>query len=140
MRGEKGFLILEILIAGLILTSSIAATMYLFRIGFDNLERANVSNTLSSKLPQAINLIKNLNMEDKSGAEDIGEGVTLKWEAKLLDQYRPITKIEEANILSTHELFIYKVDFKLSYKNTSREYKLNVLQSKTSGVSAEAIL
>ena len=44
MTGEKGFLVLEVLIAGLILTASIAASMYLFKMGFANLERANNSN------------------------------------------------------------------------------------------------
>jgi Tfp pilus assembly protein PilV len=43
----KGFLVLEILIAGLILTASIAATMYLFRVGTLYLEKVNQSNMLS---------------------------------------------------------------------------------------------
>ena len=34
---QRGFLVLEILIAGLILTASIAATMYLFRMGYEYL-------------------------------------------------------------------------------------------------------
>ncbi|MBP1713304.1 MAG: putative rane protein [Deltaproteobacteria bacterium] len=53
IRRGKGFIVIEILIAGLILTSSIAATMYLFRMGFEYLERANQSNVLASKLTQA---------------------------------------------------------------------------------------
>ncbi len=32
---------------------------------------------------------------------------------------------------SVHELFIYKVDFVLSYRNVSREYGLNVIKYKT---------
>ena len=43
MKKEKsrGFLVLEVLIAGLILTASIASAMYLFRMGFDHMERVN---------------------------------------------------------------------------------------------------
>jgi len=60
-----GFLVLEILIAGLILTSGIAATMYLFRMGFEHLERAKISNTLSAKLIQASGLIRTLDLQKK---------------------------------------------------------------------------
>ncbi len=55
---DSGFLILEVMIASLILTAGVAATMYLFRLGFQYLERANDSNLLSSKLPQVINYMK----------------------------------------------------------------------------------
>jgi len=36
---SSGFLILEVMIASLILTAGVAATMYLFRLGFQFLER-----------------------------------------------------------------------------------------------------
>ena len=60
---QLGFLVLEILIAGLILTASIAATMYLFRMGYNYLDKANQINVLSSKLIQASGLLKTLEME-----------------------------------------------------------------------------
>ncbi|MBP1718489.1 MAG: putative rane protein [Deltaproteobacteria bacterium] len=80
IRRGKGFIVIEILIAGLILTSSIAATMYLFRMGFEYLERANQSNVLASKLTQATGLIQTLDLQKKSGEEDIGGGISLKWD------------------------------------------------------------
>jgi len=125
-----GFIVLEILIAGLILTASIAATMYLFRMGFDYLERANQSNLLSSKLTQATGLIRTLDMQKNSGEEDIGEGVTLKWEARLLGASKPIKGEAEFAIPSLHELFLYRVNFSLNYKGIIREYQLNVFRYK----------
>ncbi len=131
MRGEKGFLVLEMLIAGLILTSSIAATMYLFRMGFEHLERINTSNTLSSKLPQVISFVKALDIGDKSGEADMGDNVWLVWNARLVDKSRPIFDTGEMMVPSMHELFIYRIDFVLSYRKVSREYGLNVFKYKT---------
>lgn len=131
MREEKGFLVLEMLIAGLILTSSIAATMYLFRMGFEHLERINTSNAISSKIPQAISLVKALDIGDKSGDADLGDNVWLVWHARLVDKSRPIFDTGEMMAPSMHELFIYKIDFVLSYRKVSREYGLNVFKYKT---------
>jgi len=126
----NGFIVLEILIAGLILTTSIAATMYLFRMGFDYLERANQSNLLSSKITQATGLIRTLDMQKSSGEEDIGEGVTLKWEARLLSASRPIKGWGEFSVQSIHDLLLYRVNFSLNYKGIVREYQLNVFRYK----------
>jgi len=126
----NGFIVLEILIAGLILTASIAATMYLFRMGFDYLERANQSNLLSSKLTQAAGLIRTLDMQKSSGEEDIGEGVTLKWEARLLARSKPIKGGGEFPIPSVHELLLYRVNFRLNYKGNVRKYQTDVFKYK----------
>ena len=128
---QQGFIVLDILIAGLILTSSIAATMYLFRMGFDYLERANQSNVLSSKLTQAAGLIRTLDLQKNSGEEDLGDDVTLKWKSQLLGDSKPIIMGEgEIPTQSTYELLLYRVDFSLQYKGNIREYQINVLRYK----------
>jgi len=127
---KEGFIVIDIMIAGLILTASIAATMYLFRMGFDYLERANQTNVLSSKLTQATGLIRALDMEKKSGEEDLGEGVTLKWDARLLDASRPVRGPGELSVSSVHELFLYRVLFSLNYQGIVQEYKVNVFRYK----------
>lgn len=127
---EKGFLVLEILIAGLILTASIAAAMYLFQMGYNYLEKANQSNTLSSKLMQATGLFRTLEIEKKIGVADMGGGVNLKWEAVLLNSSRPTWGGGEFAVTSAHQLFLYRVDFSLTYQNASREYRINVFRYK----------
>jgi len=127
---QQGFIVLDILIAGLILTSSIAATMYLFRMGFDYLERANQSNVLSSKLTQAAGLIRTLDLQKNSGEEDLGDDVTLKWKSQLLGFSKPIKGEGEMTIQSIHELLLYRVDFSLQYKGNIREYQINVFRYK----------
>jgi hypothetical protein len=128
IRRGKGFIVIEILIAGLILTASIAATMYLFRMGFEYLERANQSNVLASKLTQATGLIQTLELQKKSGEEDIGEGINLKWEARLLGSSRPNRGEADIPVPSIHELMLYRVDFSLRYKGMYREYQIHVFR------------
>jgi hypothetical protein len=126
----KGFIVLEILIAGLILTGSIAATMYLFRMGFDYLQKANESNLLSAKLTQATGLIRTLDLKKESGAEDVGEGVMLKWKARLLSSAKPVRGVDESSLPSVHELQLYRVDFSLNFRGIIRDYQINVFRSK----------
>ena len=129
--GNKGFIVVEILIAALILTSSIAATMYLFRMGFDHLERANQSNVLSSKLTQATGLIRTLDFQQELGEEDLGDDVTLIWKSKLLSSSKPMIKGEgEVSTQSPYELLFYHVDFSLQYKGNVRDYVINVFRYK----------
>lgn len=136
---QQGFIVLDILIASLILTASIAATMYLFRMGFDHLERANQSNVLSSKLTQATGLIRTLALEKKSGEEDIGEGVSLKWEARLLGASKPIKGWDEFSVPSPHELLLYRVYFSLHYKGTLWEHQSDVFKYKTLSSSEQML-
>ena len=121
---------MEILIAGLILTASIAASMYLFQLGYGYLEKTRKSNILSAKLIQAHSLIKTLSLDRKSGTEDLGDGVILKWEAKLLSSSRPIFGEGEFTVQSLHELFISQVDFTIQYKDLIRDYRINVFRYK----------
>ncbi len=129
---EKGFLVLEILIAGLILTASIAATMYLFQLGYGYLEKTRLSNVLSSKLIQAGGLFKTLELDRESGTEDIGDGVKLKWKSQLLGTSIPKSGGNESASQSAYELFIYRVDFTMLYQGMDRDYQINVFRYKTS--------
>ncbi|HUN55840.1 MAG TPA: hypothetical protein VMU29_11850 [Smithella sp.] len=138
MRQEKsqGFLVLEVLIAGLILTASIASAMYIFQMGFDHMERVNKVNLLSSKLLQAGSLFKIIELERQSGTEDLGDGVMMKWISHLVasnNHAAPETIFSRSVAVrknSTHNLFLYKVDFILEFKGLTREYHINVFRSR----------
>lgn len=133
----RGFLVLEILIAGLILTSGIAATMYLFRMGFEHLERAKVSNTLSQKLVQATGLIHTLDLDRKTGAEDMGDGVSLQWKAGLLSTVQPIAADTKGLTASLYELSLYQVNFILTFQGVSRDYSIHVFRYRTRAATGE---
>ena len=136
--------------ACLILTSAVAAGMYLFRTGFAHLDRANTSNVMSSKLPQAINVIRASDLGKTSGIEDMGDEVTLEWAATVLDSVKPggvgaptISPNMSASMSSSmypsmYEIFLYRVHMKLTYRKKSREYDLNVFRHRRTG-SPEAL-
>jgi len=125
----RGFLVLEILIAGLILTSGIAATMYLFRMGLEHLEKAKISNTLSTKLIQVSGLMQTLDLGKKGGIEEMGDGVNLVWDARRLASVQPIATAATGKISkSSYELSLYKVHFTLSLQGVVREYSLSVFR------------
>ncbi|MFO0753215.1 MAG: hypothetical protein U0411_07825 [Thermodesulfovibrionales bacterium] len=136
---EKGFLILEVLIAGLILTASIAATMYLFKMGFEHLARANDSNVLSSKLSSAAILLRSLDLGRKEGTEDLGDGVTLRWEAKLVEKSRPVYDTPEGSVQSPYEVFLYRVSLRLDFRKLNREYEMDVFRSVKTDVSTTEV-
>jgi hypothetical protein len=128
---EKGFLVLEILIAGLILTASIAATMYLFQLGYGYLEKTRTSNVMSSKLIQATGLFKTLELDRQSGMEDIGDGVKLKWKSRILSTSIPKVGGSEIAAQNVYELFIYRIDFTMLYRGMDRDYQINVFRYKS---------
>ncbi len=131
LKRNEGFLLVEILIAGLIITTSIAATMYLFQVGFRHLDKVNVSNQLSSKLSQSINLLKTIDPEEEEGIEDVGDGILLVWKAEVIERTRPSLVSTEGTREAAHELSLYKMSFQLRYNDAERDYEFNVLRYKT---------
>ena len=133
---NKGFLVLDILIAGVILASCIAATMYLYRVGYESLERANRLNILSGKALHSGSMLRTLISERPSGEEDLGEGVILKWQSKLLGraQARKVDIETGLGSFSLHELLLYRVDFSLKYRGYERSYQEDVFRYKTLNV------
>ncbi len=140
LLSSAGFLILEVMVASLILTAGVAATMYLFRMGFQYLEHAKDSNLLSSKLPQVVNYMKVLDMDVKSGTEDMGDNVIMHWDAKLLETVRPSVETGgsfQSKVPSSFNLYLYKVSVRLDHNKFDREYEINVFRSsRVAGLSA----
>lgn len=136
MNSKGGFLVLEVLIAGLILTASIGASMMLFRSGIENMERINRVNLISSKLLQAGAHLKIMDLEKKSGVEDLGDGVMMEWKAKIVATDKPSADAapeasEAARRNYSHDLFLYRVDFHLNYMGSTDEYSVDVFRSRS---------
>jgi hypothetical protein len=130
---NKGFLVLDILIAGVILASCIAATMYLFRVGFESLERANRLNLISEKALHSASMLRTFIAERPSGEEDLGEGVILKWQSKLIGRSQPrkVDNIDvDSLVLPMHELMLYRVDFSLNHRGYERSYQEDIFRYK----------
>ncbi|MBF0518436.1 MAG: hypothetical protein HQK92_01785 [Nitrospirae bacterium] len=122
---NKGFLVIEILISGLILTASIAASMYLFRIGYESLSRARDSNMISAKMPEIIDFLKNSDLVETKTSVDMGDDVILTWRATPIRQGKPSLII---NPIKDYSLTLYRIEFGVTYNRLGREYILNVLR------------
>ena len=134
-RDSKGFLLVDTLIAGLIITASIAATMYLFRVGFESLGRANDANLLSSKVPTMVQMARLADPSQGEGKEDLGDGVLARWQIMLVS-HRKMQVEQEAGIVGAIETDLYKVTFTLSYKGALRTYEIFTLRwKKTQGTT-----
>ncbi|MBF0463917.1 MAG: hypothetical protein HQK88_01975 [Nitrospirae bacterium] len=122
---NNGFLVIEILISGLILTASIAASMYLFRIGYESLSRAQDSNMISAKMPEIIDFLKNADLAETKTSVDMGDDVILTWRATPIRQGKPSLII---NPIKDYSLTLYRIEFGVTYNRLGREYTLNVLR------------
>ena len=126
---KKGSITIDVLIAGMVLTAGIAASMYLFNLGFQYLEKANTINAIALKVSQTPALLRTLDFSKESGTEDLGEGVTLEWTSKLIAKSKP-ERLAEVKISSMYELYLYEVILKFKYKDLIKTYKINVFRSK----------
>jgi hypothetical protein len=133
-QNDEGFLLLEVIIGSLIITASIAAAMYLFRVDFQLLEKANKYNIIDSKIPNAINFIQNADLyKNSNGTEQLGEGVVLVYQASLIDKTIPLINTGFGSAPTNFEIYLYNVHFKITYEDYSNEYDLHVFKyNKTS--------
>ncbi|MCG6537652.1 MAG: hypothetical protein L7F78_23790, partial [Syntrophales bacterium LBB04] len=79
-------------------------------------------------LIQATGLIRTLNLDRQSGTEEMADGVSLKWEARLLSTCIPQSGQDEFVAQAANELRIYRVDFTMLYLDIVRDYKINVFK------------
>lgn len=125
MKKCEGFILIEILISGVILALSIAASMYLFNVGYQHLGKADQIYTIHSKLPIAINLIRTT--EKNYGMETLGDGVTLRWKSELLERAVTSFYLEQRQI--KFYVYLYKVNFSIHTKNMQRDYEIYLLKN-----------
>lgn len=124
------------IIAALILTSAIAATMYLFRIGFKELMKTRTVNEVISRIPQAYSYLKTVKFrKHPKGSEKLGQDITLKWNATLIDKGKIVTKSLLFGASSTlpYEFYLYKVDFSITYRHYTKYFSTDVMQYKFIG-------
>lgn len=135
MKTIRAFILIDMIISALILTSAVAATMYLFRIGFKELMKANTVNEISSKIPQAYGFLKTIDFKQTpKGEQTLGENSKLTWNAKLIATAQIQNKtlfISNQNL--PYKLYLYEVNFSISYKNYQKHFSTDIMQYKFIG-------
>lgn len=124
MKNYRGFILIEVLIAGIILASCIAASMYLFNVGYSNLGKAESIYLNHSKIPLALNILRF--SERKEGIEDLGDRVILRWKSELLSK-SVATGLKEQKETKFY-IYLYKIYFNLDSKNEQKNYEIYVLK------------
>jgi hypothetical protein len=128
---SKGFLLVELLIAGVIITSAIAASYYMVRNGLVYIDKIEKSNVIQSKLPFVFNFLKSVELME--GVYTFSDGTDLKWKFILVNKSRPQINIDEINLYSNFEIYLYKVEFTLNYKGLDRTYFVFITKYKRFG-------
>ena len=128
---SKGFLLVELLIAGVIITSAIAASYYMVRNGLVYVDKIEKSNVIESKLPFVFNFLKSTDLTE--GVYTFSDGVNLKWKSILLQKSRPEINTEDITVASNFELYLYKVEFTIQYKDLDRTYSVFITKYKRLG-------
>lgn len=134
MKTDRAFVLIDMIIAALILTSAIAATMYLFRIGFKELMKTRTVNEVVSRIPQAYSYLKTIKFrKNPKGNKKLGEDILLKWNATLIDKGKIVNKSLFGSSTLPYEFYLYKVDFSISYKKYTKYFSTDIMQYKFIG-------
>lgn len=116
----KAFLMVEVLIASLIISSGIIASFFLIRSGILNLSKHTDSSYILSNLPYVINYI---DTQQTLPSETDILGMKVKFKQSVLKTYNPTLTVEEGTYLKlSSEVSLIKVDFELKYKNSLKTY------------------
>ncbi|MFD2168187.1 prepilin-type N-terminal cleavage/methylation domain-containing protein [Thalassotalea euphylliae] len=130
-RNQTGFTLLEILIATIILLSTIGIVTEIYRGALLSSSTATVNVTMSSKVPiiaaqiqQQIRSIEDPSLERASGNGEVFE-TTYKWEA-YVESFRPPIPVfspESGRMESFPNKFkLWNVKLTVNYKSRSKDY------------------
>lgn len=93
------------------------------------------SNIISSKVPEAINYLRAFAINNAHGTVSLGDGVELSWDTELQRQGAPSILI---NTQTQYNIFLYKIEFRLTHDTLSRDYRIVLFKYKPkTGVSDE---
>lgn len=136
IRENKGFTLIEVLVASVILFASIAMVSMVYRGAFLSSEKANSHIVISGVLPSVLSTIKNTirqqgNLSNTQlSAKNATWDVDYQWQAQLIANKGAPQKLDPF----THQLTIqplkyklWKVTLTLTYKNLTKQYQFNEL-------------
>lgn len=128
MKRVEGFILLEILVAGVIIVSAMSAVIYLTKLGIEQYEKVENNKKIFSTLPIVIGYLESLSIQDLlngKGGYDTGYGKLL-WESKLLDSDSPVVDIDMTGkeIHSKFKHYLFKVKISLRFHNYSYENEI----------------
>lgn len=123
---NRGYVLIEVLLGGIILALCIGVAMYLFNLGYSLLIKSKNNQIICSKIPIALNIIKSL--PEKEGVLHLGDDVLLKWKAEEISKTEVLgedIKLKKVQF----KIFLYKVHFTLERDKIKRIYETFIIKN-----------
>lgn len=131
LKKHKGFVLVEILISGVIIVSSIAASLYLMRLGLNHIDKIETNNKISSVIPIILNQFEIMTVDDLrsgKGSFNLDDDFRVTWESKVEFSKRPERDGFEGKFLSMYEYYLFNVNFELHYKDVIENKNIKILK------------
>lgn len=125
MKKSKGVIFIELLISGMILALSIAAAMYLMRLGYQFFAKYEDKYLIYMNIPLAYNLIKV--SKDKEGKQTLNGGVMMEWKSKSLG--KTILQLKDDRQDIRHAVELFRINLILKRNSESKEIELYILKN-----------
>ncbi|WP_158089094.1 type II secretion system protein [Cognaticolwellia mytili] len=135
-KNNNGFTLIEVLVASVILFSSIALVSMVYRGAFLSSEKANSHIVIAGVLPSVLaNIRTSIRQQGNSNSTQISEknttwDVNYQWQAELVSNKGAPKKLDPVTHQLTTQPLKYKlwqVNLTLSYKNLTQQHQFNEL-------------
>lgn len=134
MKSSNGFTLIEVLIASVILFSSIALVAEIFSLSSLSSEKISKIQHVNQVTPLVLDRTR-LEVEELGGvsAEQaslrgsfILSDVAVEWSAERIESLTPITQLED-NVIRSPKFALYQVNNNLTYKSHTQNSSFKVL-------------
>jgi len=132
----KGFTLIEVLVASVILFTAVATVSMVYRGAYISSEKANNHVVISGMLPSLLTKIqvdirsKGMFPETQIFGEGSSWGVDYQWQADLLEHKSAPTKLDPDSgsyVTPPQKYYLWLVNLSLHYKGMSKKYSFREL-------------
>ena len=125
-RTAKGFTLIEVLVAGVILVATIATASLIYRSAMMSSEKASHVTAMNMALPHLLTEVKDNILQGSQSDSGQLLGVSYTWQAELIEQAAPPDTFDpEGGFVITHEprFKLWLITMNLNVRGFSREYQ-----------------
>jgi Tfp pilus assembly protein PilV len=129
---QQGFTLIEILVAAVILFTSIATVSMVYRGAFLSSEKANQYLTITGVLPSVLaNIRSNIRAQGNSSDSELGQkgetwSVQYAWQAKLVEHKGAPDKLDVDTgdfVISPLKYKLWLVDLSMQFQTTNKQFQ-----------------
>jgi len=118
---QRGFTLIEVLIAAAIAVASMGLLLQLFGSGLDRLNRVSLNAHRIIAEKEIINRLSTINPAQTSTGKGVVEGLEYSWEAKQLKPYKPVSPVWGETLYPRY-VALYQINIELLREDGYRYY------------------